>query len=314
MKIAVVGAGGTGAYFGGLLARAGNDVTFIARGEHFRAIQRDGLTVKSQHVGDFTLTAQATDRTSDVGHVDLVLVCVKGYDNDTTIPTLPPLVGPETMVLSVQNGIDNEQQLAMVLGDDAVLGGLALVVSAIEAPGIVRHIGGGHITFGEMTGGTSRRTERLLGVLEDAGISAELHTDVKVALWDKFVVICGFSGTTALTRLPIGPVMSCPETLELFRRTLEEVTALGLASSVTLPPNTVDKWVESIGRTAANQPEASSSMHHDLKVGRRLELEMLNGTASRLGKELGVPTPSNDVIYAALKPYADGAPDVPVEA
>jgi 2-dehydropantoate 2-reductase len=311
MKVAVVGAGGTGAYFGGLLARAGNDVTFIARGEHLRAINRDGLTVKSPHVGDFTLTTCATDRTFEVGPVDLVLVCVKSYDNDSTIPQLPPLVGPETMLLSVQNGIDNERRIAEVVGADAVMGSIALVISAIEAPGIVRHMAGGHITFGEMCGGTSPRAERLLGVFNEAGISAELHTDINVKLWDKFVGICAFSGVTSLTRLTIGPVMACPETRELYRSTLAEVTALGLASSVALPDDTVDSWQDSMIAMGTNQPEASSSMHHDLKVGRRLEVNLLNGMASRMGKELGVPTPCNDVIHAALMPYANGAPEIP---
>ncbi len=313
MKIAVVGTGGTGGYFGGMLARASNDVTFIARGEHLQAIQRDGLTVKSVEKGDFTLPVKATGNTADVGPVDLVLFCVKGYDNAGAIPQLRPLVGPETMVLSVQNGMDSEQQIAEAVGEGAVLGAVAGIIAAIESPGVVAQMGGpggGKITFGEMDGGTSPRTERLLVVMQEAGINAVLDTVIKLAIWDKFVGICAFSGVTSLTRLPIGPVMECSETRNLYRTTLEEVTALARAQDIPLPEDTVDNWIN--GMSGGSRPWVSSSMHHDLKVGRRLELEILNGRASRLGKELGVPTPTNDVIYAALAPYANGAPEVPL--
>jgi 2-dehydropantoate 2-reductase len=313
VKIAVVGTGGTGGYFGGLLARAGNDVTFIARGEHLRAIRRDGLTIKSVDKGDFILKVEATDQTTDVGPVDLVLFCVKGYDNHTAIPQLLPLIGPETMVLSVQNGIDNEQQIADSIGREAMLGGVALLVAAIESPGVVVHTAAeGHITFGELAGGSSSRTERLLDVFERAEISASLHSDVKIAIWDKYIGICAFSGVTSLTRLPIGPILKCPETRDLYQSTLEEVAMLGRACNIALSADVVETWMISMHKQATNQPWASSSMHHDLKVGRRLEVKILNGTASRLGREWAIPTPINDVISAALAPYADGAPEIPL--
>jgi 2-dehydropantoate 2-reductase len=216
------------------------------------------------------------------------------------------------MILSVQNGIDGERQIADAVGDEPVLGAIALIAAIIESPGVVAQIGGpggGLIKFGELAGGTSSRAERLLTVLEDAGISAVLDTDIKLALWDKFVGICAFSGVTSLTRLPIGPIMDCPETRRLYRSTLEEVVALAHAQDIALPEDTADNWIDGMSR--GSRPWVTSSMHHDLKIGRRLELDILNGAASRLGKELGVPTPANDVIYAALAPYANGEPEVP---
>lgn len=311
MKIAVIGAGGTGGYFGGMLARAGNDVAFIARGDHLQAMRQRGLTVKSAQVGEFTLTVNATERTTDVGPVDLVLVCIKTYDSATAFPQLPPLIGPETMVLSVQNGIENERQLTDVVGDAAVLGGLAYIITSIEAPGTIVHSGLGQIIFGELAGGTSQRTERLLEVFQDAGISAEFDADVTVAIWDKFIGICAFAGMTSLTRLPIGPVFNHQETRDVYRATLEEVAALARVQDIALPADAVDAYMSGIDQLAKSQPWASSSMHHDLKVGRRLELDSLNGAASRMGKEFGIPTPNNDIIYAALKPYVNGSPEIP---
>jgi 2-dehydropantoate 2-reductase len=312
VKIAVVGAGGLGGFFGGLLARSGEDVHFIARGEHLKAIQRDGLTVKSALAGDFVVKANATDDPSQIGPVDVVLFCVKTYDNSTAIPQLASLVGPETMILSLQNGISNELEIAEAVGDEHVLGALALVVAAIDAPGVVAQTAaGGIIKFGEFGGGTSERAERLLGVFKSAGINAELDTDIWVALWDKYIGICAFAGLTSLTRLPIGPVIDDPETRALFRGVLDEVASLGRARGVSVPDDIVDSWMDDMVKLAPRQPWASSSMHHDLSNGRRLELETLNGTASRLGRELDIPTPINDVIYGALRPYLNGAPEVP---
>jgi 2-dehydropantoate 2-reductase len=305
MRIAVMGTGGTGGFFGGLLARAGEDVTFVARGAHLDAIRRHGLTVRSRLLGDFTVAAKATDDPTEVGVVDLVLFCVKAYDNDTAIPAIRPLVGRDTMVLSVQNGIDNEELIARVVGSRAVLGAMAGVSAVIPAPGVIEHTAGGLIRFGELNGGTTPRTARLLETLRAAGIQAELHPDVRVVLWDKFVFICALSGVTALTRLSIGVIRADPETATLFRGTMEEVDVLARASHVPLPPDCVDRWWAFL---ASADPAIRGSMAHDLAAGRRLELETLNGTVVRLGRERGVPTPLNFAIYAALRPYVGGAP------
>jgi 2-dehydropantoate 2-reductase len=305
MRIAVVGAGGTGGFFGGLLARADEDVTFIARGAHLEAIRERGLTVKSRFVGDFTVKARATDDPAEVGPVDLVLFCVKAYDTESAATQMRPLVGPGTVVLPVQNGIDSAERIGRLVTSDAVIGGVAGASAVIEAPGVIDHRGGDRIHFGELAGGTSPRTERLLPVVRKAGIKAELRPDIRVALWEKFVRICGLSGLTALTRLPLGPVLGCPETRELFRGTLREVEAVGRAEGVALPPDTVDT---SIAFYAGAPPDVRGSLYYDLAAGRRLEVDTLNGTVVRLGRERGVPTPLNFAIYAALKPYAAGAP------
>jgi len=309
MRVAVMGAGGTGGYFGSLLARAGEEVTFIARGPHLKAIRARGLSVKSRLAGDFTVPAEATDDPSRVGAVDLVLFCVKAYDTDTAAQQIQPLIGPETMILSVQNGIDNEERIARVVGDEPVIGGVAQVSSVIEAPGVVAQTAGaGRLIFGELAGGSSPRTERLLSAFQKAGIAAVRHPDIRVALWEKFLLICAFGGLTALTRLPIGPILACHETSTMFRGTMAEVEAIGRVSGIALPAECVDQV---FAMAAGVEPWARGSLYHDLATGRRLELEVLNGTVVRLGRERGVPTPLNFAIYAALKPYADGAPTLP---
>jgi 2-dehydropantoate 2-reductase len=205
MRIAVMGTGGTGGYFGGLLARAGEDVTFIARGDHLEAIRKNGLTIKSVLAGDFSIPANATNNIHDIGPVDFVLFCVKAYDNTAAAEQIRPLTGPETVVLSVQNGIDNEQQIGDVIGPEHIVGCVSYVSSTIESPGVIAQMAGpGKIVLGEMQGGTSARTEALQSMLQNSGITAELHSDIQVALWQKFLAICGVNGITALTRLPMG--------------------------------------------------------------------------------------------------------------
>jgi 2-dehydropantoate 2-reductase len=306
MRIAIAGAGGTGGYFGGLLARAGNDVIFLARGTQLAALQAHGLTVKSRLAGDFCLPVTATDDVSGLAPVDLVLFCVKTYDTDTAAERIRPIVGPETMLLSLQNGVDNEERLGRIFGERAVLGAVAYVVSAIAAPGVIEQTAGpGKIVFGELTGGTSPRAERLLQVFQAAGIAAELRTDVQVAIWEKFLFICAYSGITALTRLPIGPVLDCPESLELFQGLLREVEVVARAAGVALPAGCSD---QALVTARGMGPGGRSSLYFDLAAGHRMELEALNGVIVRLSRQYGVPAPLNFAVYAALKPYADGQP------
>ena len=306
MRIAVMGTGGTGGYFGGLLARAGEEVTFIARGDHLEEIRKNGLAIKSVLAGDFSIPANATDNTQDIGPVDFVLFCVKAYDNATAADQIRPLIGPETVVLSVQNGIDNEQQIGEVIGPEHIVGCVSYVSSIIESPGVVAQTGGpGKIVLGEMQGGTSARTETIQNTLQNSGIAAELHPDIQVALWQKFLAICGVNGITALTRLPMGEILACEETRNLMRGTMEEVEAVARASGAALPGDCVD---QSMDLFSSLEPSIRGSMYYDLAAGRRLELDVLNGTLVRLGSEHGIPTPINFAIYAALKPYLDGAP------
>jgi len=306
MRIAVMGTGGTGGYFGGLLARAGEEVTFIARGAHLESIRQNGLAVKSVLAGDFTISATATDNPSDIGPVDCVLFCVKAYDNAVAAEQIRPLIGPETVVLSVQNGIDNEHQIGEVIGPDHIVGCVSYVSSTIESPGVIGQTGGpGKIVLGEMHGGTSARTEALQSTLQNSGITAELHLDIQVALWQKFLGICGVNGITALTRLPMGKIVACKETNNLMRGTMQEVETVARASGANLPEGCVD---QSMDFFSSVEPSVRGSMYYDLAAGRRLELEVLNGTVVRLGSEHGIPTPINFAIYAALKPYLNGEP------
>jgi 2-dehydropantoate 2-reductase len=301
-----MGTGGTGGYFGGLLARAGEDVTFIARGDHLAAIRKNGLAIKSVLSGDFSISANATDNTGDMSPVDFVLFCVKAYDNAAAADQIRPLIGPETVVLSVQNGIDNEQQIGDVIGPEHIMGCVSYVSSTIESPGVIAQTGGpGQIVFGEMQGGTSARTEALQSALQNAGITAEVHTDIQAALWQKFIGICGVNGVTALTRLPLGEILACQETRDLMRGTMQEVEAVARANGANLPKGSAD---QSMDVFSGMGPSVRGSMYYDLAAGRRLELEVLNGAVVRLGVEPGIPTPINFSIYAALKPYLNGQP------
>ncbi|MGD8883322.1 MAG: 2-dehydropantoate 2-reductase [Desulfobacterales bacterium] len=306
MRIAVMGTGGTGGYFGGLLARAGEEVTFIARGAHLEAIRKSGLAIKSVLAGDFNIPAKVTDKPQDMGPVDLVLFCVKAYDNAAATDQIRPLIGPETVVLSVQNGIDNEQQIGALIGPEHVVGCVSYVSSTIESPGVIAQTGGpGKIVLGEMQGGTSVRTEALQSTLQNSGIAAELHSDIQVALWQKFLGICGVNGVTALTRLPMGEILACEETRKLMRGTMQEVETVARASGAKLPEGCVD---QSMDFFSSVESSVRGSMYYDLAAGRRLELEVLNGKVVRLGNEHGIPTPINFAIYAALKPFLHGKP------
>jgi 2-dehydropantoate 2-reductase len=309
MRIAVIGAGGTGGYFGGLLAQAGEDVTFIARGVHLGALRRRGLTLESRLAGTFTIPVQATDDPRGVGSVDLILFCVKTYDTDTAAESIRPLIRPDTMLLSLQNGIDNEERIARAAGHTSGIGAVAYVTSVIKGPGVIAQTSGpGKIILGELSGGASARTERLHNVLQRAGITAEVHPEIRLVLWQKFLFICAFSGVTAVSRLPIGAILADPETHDLFQGTSEEVEAVAHASKIDLPADGVE---QALATASAAEPSARGSLYHDLAVGRRLELESLNGEVVRRGREHGIETPLNFAIYATLRPYVDGPPILP---
>jgi 2-dehydropantoate 2-reductase len=305
MRIVVIGVGGTGGYFGGLLARAGEDVAFLARGTQLAALRTHGLTVKSRLAGTFTLPVHATSDPQEIGAVDLVLFCVKTYDTEAASAGIGHFIGPETVVLPIQNGIDAAERLGREVGTQHIIGGVAYVTSQIESPGIIVQIAGaGSIELGEMAGGQSERTQRVQQVLRYAGISAQLPPDIRVSLWEKFLFICAFSGVTALTRLPLGQVFAYQETSALLKAVLKEGEALARAHDIALPVDIVER---SYSTLQALETEAMGSMAFDLLAGRRLEIEALNGTMVRLGKEHGMSLPFNSAIYAALKPYANGA-------
>lgn len=308
MRIAIMGAGGQGGYYGGMLDRAGEDVTFIARGAHLDAIKANGLTVKTPHAGEFTIDAKATSDPGEIGPVDLVMFCVKTYDTDSAAKQIQPTVGPDTMVVSTQNGVDSGERIEHVIGPGHFIACVNYVNSVIEKPGMIDVRFAGMTSLGELDGSMTPRTERLTTTFERAGINVELRSDIRAYLWEKFAAFCGFGSVEVLTRLPAGPIGACPETKELWTGALNEVVEVAQAVGVTLSDDFLDRTKELV---ASVPPTHRPSMYYDLDDGKRLELEALNGRVVRLGRELGISTPLNFAIYAALKPYVDGTPQMP---
>jgi 2-dehydropantoate 2-reductase len=304
MRVLVVGAGGVGGYFGARLARAGASVTFLARGAHLEAIQHHGLRVRSSADGEWTVKVDAMGDAQRLAPADVVLFCVKSFDTQAAAEAIAPAIGPETAVVSLQNGVDNEETLGRVMGPGHAVGGVAWVFAAIESPGVIVHRLGGRLAFGELDGRPSPRLERLQAAFTTAGVAAEVSKDITRVLWEKYLLIGAQAGMTALTRAPIGVIRSTAETWLMYRRLVEELAALGVASGVRLAPDVVDSIVRD---AAALAPTVFSSLHTDLTQGRRLELEALHGHALRLGQRLGVSTPMLFAVYAALRPHADGA-------
>jgi len=300
MRAAVMGSGGIGGYYGGKLAAAGEDVTLIARGAHLEAIRRDGLQVNSV-AGDFHVRPKATDDPATIGPVELVLFCVKGYDTETAAQRIRPLIGGETAVLCLQNGVDNEEKLARILGKSHVVGGVVHILSTISAPGIISQIAGPRtLKCGEMDGGVSPRVTRITEAFVRAGVKAEASANILVDLWEKFLFICAHGGVTALGRLGIGEILGCPETAQFYRAVMEEIAAVGRAKGVALPADAVDRAIAFAGTL---QSAMRSSLAHDLERGNRLEVDALMGAVVRYGAEVGVPTPLNSAIYACLLPH-----------
>jgi len=301
MRVAVVGVGGVGGYFGGRLAAAGNDVHLMARGQHLEAIRRAGLEVRSV-AGDFHVRPPATDDPAEVGPVDLVLVCVKSYDTEPVARSIGPMVGEGTGVLSLQNGVDNEEVLAAAVGPDHVLGGAAFIFARITGPGVVTHVGGpGRITIGELSGSRSERVERFAERFDEAGVPAEVSDDVRAVLWSKLAFICAQAGLTAGVRLPIGELREVPETMDLFRRIVEEVMAVARAEGVELPADLVERH-EEFARSL--EPGSYASLYDDLVAGRRMELEALHGSVVGRARRHGVDVPACQAVYAILRPWA----------
>lgn len=299
MRIAVLGVGGLGGYIGAKLARAGEDVTFIARGEHLEAIVERGLEIKSVH-GDFHVAARATDDYARVGTVDLLLFTVKTYDTESAAADARPLVGPDTAILSLQNGVGNAERVREVIGRGHPLGGLAYIETAVERPGVVAQFSQvQRVVVGELGGAPSERAQRIVDTLRDAGLEAELSWRIVVDLWTKWAFICAFSGLTSLCREPIGPIRETTETWELFLAAMREVESVGRAKRVAFDPDLISRLVT---QTRAFAASGKSSMLRDLEAGRPLEIEALNGTVAAFGRAVGVATPVNQAIYSALLP------------
>jgi 2-dehydropantoate 2-reductase len=305
MKIAVMGAGGVGGYYGAVLARAGEDVTFIARGAHLQAMRQHGLKLETQSQGNFALPAvQATDKPAEIGPVDLILMATKAYDLESASAGLKPCLGPHTVILPLLNGVDIADRIASAVGKAHVLGGMCQISAAIQAPGSIRVVGPlNKIVFGELAGGTSPRVEAVQRTMRKAGVNSELSHQVLVDIWNKFLFICALGGVCTVTATVLGPVRSDPDTRALLIGVMDEVQALARKMGVPLQPTIAQDTLANIDKL----PDGTRpSMLLSLEQGGKLEVDALNGTVARLGKQLGVPTPINQFIFAALKLRAEG--------
>ena len=300
MKIAIMGTGGVGGYYGGLLAQQGNDVTFIARGAHLKTIRENGLQVKSIH-GDFNIhTAQATDAPAQIGPVDLVVFCTKTYATDEAAQQIKPLLGPETVVLSLQNGIDAAERIGAVVGMEHMLGGVTWISSAVETPGVIKQVSQfRRVVLGELDGQVTARAQAIHKAFEATGITAELSENISKILWTKFVFISTASSLGSLTRLTMGEYRSIPETRAMMTSLMLEVEAIARAQGVELDEDVVQKSLDFIDNAA---PHIKASMQLDVEAGRRSEIEAMIGVIGRKGRERGISTPVADMVYASLLP------------
>lgn len=303
MRIVVVGAGGVGGYFGARLAAAGADVTFVARGAHLRAMQTQGLRLESPNGNLHIEKIQASDDPATIGVADVVLFAVKLYDVERATALLPPLVGPSTVVIPFQNGVDAAAMVASVVGRPHVAGGVAYVAAVIAEPGLVRHTAMDRLIFGELDGTRSARLEAFLAACRPAGFQATLSEAIEVDIWSKFVRLSMLSGMTAVTRSPIGVLRDDPDLLAMMQAAILEGIALAHARGVDLPASTFD---DVMGMVSGLPPNAKASMLEDLERGKPLELPWLSGAMVRIGRELGVETPIHRFIATVLKPHANG--------
>jgi len=306
MRIAVIGAGGVGGAFGAALAKGGSDVTFLARGAHLAAMRERGLQVLGPR-GDIHLQpTQATDDPAAIGPVDVALFCVKLWDVESAGAAIRPLVGKDTAVIPLQNGIDASERLIPILGKDAVMGGVAQISATIAEPGVIRQTGTFmRLVFGELDGRPSARGAAFHAACQAGGFESTNTNEIIVALWEKFVLLATNSSVVSLTRLPFGKLRDDPDVFGLFEKSIAEVAAVGRARGVKLAGDLEARLLKA---TRNFPPEMMPSMAVDLLRGNRLELPWLGGKVVALGRELNVPTPTYDVMCAALKPYANGKP------
>jgi len=305
MRVAVVGTGGIGAPYGASLAKAGAEVTFVARGAHLAAIRENGLRVEGDRGEIHIRPARATDDIAGIGTVDFVLLCVKLWDVEEVGEELRAIAGPETAIVPLQNGVDAAERLIPIVGRQAVMGGVAFVTGSIVSPGVVRQTGTyQRMTFGELDGRPSERGRRLSALCETAGFEGVLSPDIMVPIWEKFLLIVPAAGLNALTRVTLGRWREHPELVTLYEAALRETVAVGLAEGVRLPPDCIDNGMALM---RSMPPHHMTSMGNDLLRGNPLGWPWFAGRAAELGRRHGAPTPVNGFIYAALKPHVDAA-------
>jgi 2-dehydropantoate 2-reductase len=303
MRIAIVGSGGVGGYFGGRLAASGADVVFVARGAHLNALKTSGLRLESPK-GDLHLArVNATDDTVTIGAVDIVLFAVKLYDADSAAAQLPPLIGPDTAVVPLQNGVDSVAVVSAAVGRSHVAGGVAYVAAVVPEPGVIRHTAMDHLIFGELDGAKTPRLESLVDACRQGGFQATLSEQIEVDIWSKFVRLSVFSGMTAVTRSPIGPLRDDPDLFAMMQAAYLETMAVARARGIALPARVFE---EMMAMTQGLPPQAKSSMLEDLERGKPLELPWLSGAVVRIGREVGIETPIHRFIATVLKPHVNG--------
>jgi 2-dehydropantoate 2-reductase len=303
----MMGSGGLGGFYGGRLAHAGYDVHFVARGAHLAAMREQGLTIESETHGNIHLPrVNVTDDPASIGAADIVIIGVKLWDTEAAARAVKPLVGPGTGVLSLQNGVIKDDILRRHYGGDALMGGAAYVGTTIARPGVIRQTGPlQRLVFGEYDGRVSARAEGFLDALLKAGIQAELSTDIRRTLWEKYVFLVGLSGSTATVRMPIGPIRENPRTRAFLLDLMKETVAVGRAHGVKLPEDYAEQRLAFADSVAYDM---SSSLHHDLERGNPLEVEWLSGGVVQLGAAVGVPTPVNRAVWDVLALHAQGKP------
>jgi 2-dehydropantoate 2-reductase len=306
MRIAVVGAGGVGGGFGAALAKAGADVTFIARGAHLAAMKSQGLKVQGGRGETHLVPTKATDDPAEIGNVDIVLFCVKLWDVESAGQRIRPLIGPNTAVIPLQNGIDAAERLIPILGKNAVMGGVAQISASIVGPGQILQVGTFmRMIFGELDGSISKRGEDFLALCLKAGFDATLSERILTELWMKFILLASNASMMSATRQPIGKLRDDPDLRPIFIAAYREVMDVGRAKGVALPDDAVERILD---LTSHMPPAMKASMALDLDRGNRLELPWLGGKVAELGRQLGIPTPTHSMMYALLKPYIMGAP------
>lgn len=304
MRIAVMGAGGVGGYLGGMLARGGHDVSLVVRGAHLAAIRERGLRVVRDDE-EFTVSCAATDDPAEVGPVELALLTTKTYQNAVAIPAMAPLIGPDTTLLCLQNGVDSYTAAVDTYGAERVMAGAVYIEAGRDAPGVARQAGDVvRVVFGELDGAVSDRGKAIEQAFRESGIPAEFTEDVRTALWSKFLFISTMAGTTAMARERLAELMPRPEWRQVVVGCLKEIEAAGRANGVNFPADIFDTTLAYI---EANLEDLQASMHTDVMAGRPLELETFTGAVVRAGRAGGVPTPINDVIYAMLEPLEGGS-------
>ena len=307
MRIAVMGTGGVGGYFGARLAQGGHDVAFVARGRQLEALRTRGLRVESP-LGDLRLPdVRATDDPATLGAVDLVLFSVKLWDTQGAAESVKPLLGADTAVVSFQNGVVKDDILREVLDAEHIIGGATYIAAVIAEPGLIRHSGTMQkLVFGEYDGSLSPRVRQFRDACTGSGIDVEVSDQIERTVWEKFVPLVGLSGLTSLTRTPIGPIRSHPRTRAFLHDTMDEVVQVARAQGVPLPADYADQRIAFTDTAPASM---TSSMHHDIEQGNRLEVPWLSGDVVERGARLGIPTPCNRAIYDILSVHSDGHPE-----